>query len=393
MATEKPRRLGRGLSSLIQAPVPVVVPGPAPKPAAAPPAAVAPAQHVAPSADVSAQGGGGGGPSGGVASEGVAGGRSGGSSQAEPDRSGPEVPGRGGVVGVGAVGAGTGVDGLALAERVVLVPVDEIAVSPYQPRRNFDPVALQTLADSIKQSGMMQPVLLRRRLGRGIKEKYELVAGERRWRAAMDVNIEEIPAIIRVLSDVDAAQWALVENIQREDLNPMERAFAFRALSDRFGLTHAEIAEKVQVDRSAVTWHIRLTELEPEVMEMVSDGRLSLGHAKVLVAATAAGVGEARVNLAKECSRFQWSVRRLEKAVRGIQAAQTSGPATKEDAKRAAVVRDLEMRLGKHLGAQVDINMGPKTGKSGTIAIKFYDLDHFEGLMRKMGFEGGGSSE
>lgn len=389
MATEKPRRLGRGLSSLIQAPVPVVVPVVVPKPAVTTTPVAEPVTHVAPSVASPKRGGMDDERAGGISATSTA---RGGSLPVEVGSSAAASAAQGGGGGGGA-GAGTGVDGLALAERVVLVPVDEIAVSPYQPRRNFDPVALQTLADSIKQSGMMQPVLLRRRIGKGIKEKYELVAGERRWRAAMDVNIEEIPAIIRELSDVDAAQWALVENIQREDLNPMERAFAFRALSDRFGLTHAEIAEKVQVDRSSVTWHIRLTELEPEVMEMVSDGRLSLGHAKVLVSASEAGVGESRVSLAKECVRFSWSVRRLERSIRGIQAAQTAGPASKEDLKRAAVVRDLETRLGKHLGAQVDINMGPKTGKSGTIAIKFYDLDHFEGLMRKMGFEGGGSGE
>jgi ParB family chromosome partitioning protein len=266
---------------------------------------------------------------------------------------------------------------------VVWVPVMDIVPSPYQPRRDYDDVAMAGLAESIRSSGVMQPLLVRR--SPTIDGAYELIAGERRWRAAQDIDLPAVPVLVRDLSDLDAAQWALVENIQREDLNPMDRAFAFKQLADKFGLTHKEIAERVGIDRTAVTWHVKLTELEKEIADYVSTGKLSLGHAKVLVGI----VPEARLGLARQCARGGWSVRELERTVKASAAAATAGPPNREQQKRMLVIQDLEVRLGKHFGTEVMINVGPRGGKSGTIALKFYDLDHFEGLMKKMGYAEG----
>lgn len=255
---------------------------------------------------------------------------------------------------------------------LVLVPVGQIHASPFQPRRTFDGGALSRLADSIRQSGMMQPVLVRRSGG-----GYELVAGERRWRAAQQAGLAQVPAIVRELNDEESAQFALVENVQREDLNPMERAFAFRALADRFGLTQAQIAERVGIDRSSVANLQRLLELEPEIQGMIERGEISGGHGKALLAAAP---GRGRIELAARAASEGWNVRRLE------QAAKPRGAATPAPASRLASVIDLEKQLGEHLGTKVSIR-SDRTGKRGRIEVEFYGLDHFDGLMAKFGFQ------
>ncbi len=219
---------------------------------------------------------------------------------------------------------------------------------------------------------MMQPVLLRRR-GAG----FELVAGERRWRAAQQAGLAQVPAIVRELTDEESAQFALVENVQREDLNPMERAFAFRALADRFGLTQAQIAERVGIDRSSVANLQRLLELEPEIQGMIERGEISGGHGKALLAAAP---GRGRIELAARAAAEGWNVRRLE------QAAKPRGGATPAPASRLASVIDLEKQLGEHLGTKVSIR-SDRTGKRGRIEVEFYGLDHFDGLMAKFGFQ------
>lgn len=251
-----------------------------------------------------------------------------------------------------------------------------ITPNKYQPRREFDDIAIQQLAESIRQSGVLQPVLVRPTGSGG----YELVAGERRWRAAKLAGLAVVPAIVRELSDEDAAEFALVENLQREDLNPMERAWAFRALGERFGLSHGQIGEKIGIDRSTVANFIRLTELEVQVQEMLSAGKLSMAHGRALLAIPA---GEQRTSLAAEALREGWSVRRLERAAAAIAKGARSSASIPNP--KAASIEELERRLGDYLGTKVSISTD-STKKRGRVSIDFYGLDHFDGLMQKIGF-------
>lgn len=284
--------------------------------------------------------------------------------------------------------------------RLRSLPIASIMPGPFQPRRSIDEASLRALADSIRTSGVMQPVLVRPAHDRENNDRaneystarFELVAGERRWRAAQQAGLETIPAIVVTLSDEDAAAWGIVENVQREDLNPMDRAHGLRALAERFSLSQAEIAARIGVERPTVANLIRLTELEPEIQGMVSSGAISGGHARALLAAPA---GAARLTLAQRCAANGWSVRRLEEFARsattaGVAAAigrgtEGLGAAEKAGAaRREAAVRDIEKRLGEHLGARVRIRTD-QTGRRGSLHIEFHDLDQFDGLLARMG--------
>lgn len=259
------------------------------------------------------------------------------------------------------------------------INIDQIVPNKFQPRRGFDEASLAQLADSIRHSGLMQPIIVRRAGGGG--GGYELVAGERRWRAAKLAGLAHIPALVRDLSDEESAEWAIVENVQREDLNPIERAHAFRALTERFGLSHAQIAERAGLDRSSVTNFVRLTELEAQIQEMIGAGRLSFGHGRALLAVPSV---ETRLSLAMEAAREAWSVRRLERAAASISAG--GKPATQvPKGARPASLEDLERRLGEYLGTKVNI-LTSATGKRGKVVVEFYGLDHFDGLMGRIGF-------
>ena len=165
----------------------------------------------------------------------------------------------------------------APADQIQHIPVSQIRPNPKQPRQRFDQKRLEQLAASIRQDGIMQPVIVRR----ADAGEYELVAGERRWRAARLADLESVPGIVRDLNDLDLAEWALVENLQREDLNPIEKAEAFQGLSDHHQLSHEQIADRVGVDRSTITNFIRLLSLDAAVIELVREQLVSLGHAKV----------------------------------------------------------------------------------------------------------------
>lgn len=266
------------------------------------------------------------------------------------------------------------------------LPVTQISPSPYQPRREIDSRHLDELAASIRRSGLMQPVIVRERA----VGEYELVAGERRWRAAQLAGLAEVPALVRELSDSDAAEWAIVENVQREDLNAMEKAWAFKALGERFGLSHAEIAARVGLDRSSIANLVRLTELEEEIAALITHGKLSGGHGKALLQAPA---GAGRIVLAKRASEEGWSVRRLEAectgaAARAVPAAAVGGVGTMADVdrrRRAEMLGDLERQLGEHLGTKVTIST-KFDGKKGKIEVQFFDLDHFDDVTSRMGF-------
>lgn len=266
------------------------------------------------------------------------------------------------------------------SEGLATIPIAQVHPNPHQPRQDFDPEALKTLSDSIKLSGVMQPVVVRT-----VASGYELVVGERRWRAAKAAGLDSIPAVIRDLDDKTSAEWALVENLQREDLNPIERAEAFLGLQDDFGLTHQEIADQVGLTRSAVTNQIRLNDLDQGTRELVRAGDLSAGHGRSLLAITNM---ESRLKLAREAMRSGWSVRELERRVQESTAPKTSSATKSKSA--VDVTRhqheELARQLGAHLGTRVQIRTGRKKG-AGQLVVDFYDLDQFDGLMKRLDFK------
>jgi ParB family chromosome partitioning protein len=271
---------------------------------------------------------------------------------------------------------------------IVMVQISQVKPSPFQPRRVFDQTSLERLADSIKSTGMMQPVIVRPSSG----GELELVAGERRWRASSLAGLTVIPAIIRSLDDEHAAEWAIIENVQREDLNPMERAWAFRNLVERFRLTHQQVADRVGLDRSSVANAIRLTELEEPIRDMIQAGRLSAGHGKALLGAPS---GQARIKLAEQCCDEFWSVRKLERAAAaltsppgGEASVRTTERPTEGDLSRLASRRSLERELSEQLGTKVTISTN-RAGDRGRLSIEFYGLAHFDGLLARLGYRAG----
>lgn len=264
------------------------------------------------------------------------------------------------------------------------IRADSVEPSPFQPRQAIDDGSLARLANSIRRSGVLQPILVRPRSGGG----YELVAGERRWRAARLAGLEKVPALVRELSDEQAAEHALVENVQREDLNPMDRAWALRRLGERFGLSHAELAERVGLERSSVANLVRLTELEPEIAGLVASGKLSAGHGKALLGAEG---GPARVRMAKKAADGEMSVRSLEHLIQvgesplsGAKVFKGKPLADAKDEARLAVLADLQRQIGQQLGTKVAISTD-RRGKRGRIILEFYGLDHFDSLMARLG--------
>lgn len=268
-----------------------------------------------------------------------------------------------------------------------LLPVGAIQPNPHQPRQRFDPASLESLAASIRREGVMQPIIVRTaHQGTNGDRAYELVAGERRWRAGQLAGLTHIPALVRDLDDRQLAEWALVENLQREDLNPIERAEAFRSLTERFELSHAEVADRIGLDRSTISNLLRLLELEPSVRELVCDGLLSMGQARALAGLTEPALQKA---LAQRVVAEGLSVRAVEAAVKKAQARGAAPPHADQPRPaatglRAAHLADLEKQITDQLGSRVRIRSGRKKG-TGAITIEFYSLDQFDTLLTKLG--------
>jgi len=264
------------------------------------------------------------------------------------------------------------------------IPVDLIVPSPFQPRRAIDPVAIERLAASIRRAGVMQPVIVRPASGGGVG--YELIAGERRWRAARAAGLAAVPALVRRLTDEEAAEWALVENVQREDLNAMERAWGLRGLAERFGLSAAAVAERVGLERPTVANLLRLTELEPAIAALIESGTLTAGHGRALLAVP---TGPAREALARRAAEEGCSVRMMEawaKAGPEAAAARSRGEGKGAEAAsspRFAVLRDLERQIGQQLGTKVRITTD-RSGAKGKMTFEFYGIDHFDGLLARL---------
>lgn len=251
------------------------------------------------------------------------------------------------------------------------LPVDLIQRGRYQPRREFDPDTLRELADSIAAQGVIQPVVVRP----VENDRFELIAGERRWRAAQQAGLDEIPVVVKEVTEEAAMAMGLIENIQREDLNPLEEANALSRLLHEFGLTHQEVAKAVGKSRTTVTNLLRLLDLHEEVKQLVDSRRLEMGHARALLGLQ----GEAQVRAANQVVKQGLSVRETERLVRRLQEGDALSKSKRATAPMDPDVRRLVNDLAEKLGASVDLQQGAK-GK-GKLVIGFNSLDELEGIL------------
>ena len=250
-----------------------------------------------------------------------------------------------------------------------LVKITMVEPNREQPRKNFDEDALQELADSIKQFGLLQPILVQDR-----KDHYEIIAGERRWRACKMAGLKEIPVIIKNYSEKEILEISIIENIQREDLNPIEEALGYKRLLTEFNLKQDEVAERVSKSRAAVTNSIRLLKLGEKVQQMVIDDMISTGHARALLAIENE---EEQYNLAQRIFDEKLSVREIEKMVKNL--GKTVKPKKETNEAIDAIYQDIEERLKQKLSRKVSIS--GKGDGAGKIEIEFYDHDDLDRLL------------
>lgn len=260
----------------------------------------------------------------------------------------------------------------ATSESPTYVKITKVEPNREQPRKNFNEDALQELADSIKQYGLIQPILVQDR-----KDHYEIIAGERRWRASKIAGLKEVPVIIRNYTEQEIVEISLIENIQREDLNPIEEALAYKRLLDEFHLKQDEVAERVSKSRSAVTNSIRLLNLCEEVRQMVVDEMISTGHARALLAIDDA---KAQYEIAQQIFDQKLSVRDVEKLVKNY----GKPPKTKkaDDETLKIIYADLEEKLKQSLGTKVSIN--GKGAGAGSLTIEFYSHDDLDRIIDQL---------
>ena len=257
-----------------------------------------------------------------------------------------------------------------------IVKITKVEPNRKQPRKNFNEDSLQELADSIKQFGLLQPILVQDR-----QDHYEIVAGERRWRAAKLAGLKEVPVIIRDYTEQEIAEISLIENIQREDLNPIEEAQAFKRLLEEFQLKQDEVAERVSKSRTAVTNSIRLLKLSDEVQQMVIDDMISTGHARALLAVDD---HQQQYTLAQKIFDEKLSVREVEKLVKNLSKPPKEKDKNEEEDKSLMIVyQDVEEKLKKRLGTKVTIS--PKGNGAGKIDVEFYNHDDLERLLEIFG--------
>jgi ParB family chromosome partitioning protein len=257
------------------------------------------------------------------------------------------------------------------------VPVSSVRPNPHQPRVAFDEEALASLTASIREMGVLQPILVRR-----VDDGYELIAGERRWRAARRAGLPTIPAITRDVTDLASMEQALVENLHRQDLNPLEEAAAFQQLIEDFGLTHEQLSARVGKSRAAITNTLRLFQLPPTVQKLVAEGQLTAGHARALLGTPDRSFQEA---LSRRAVTDQLSVRSVEEAIRDRNelggAPRTAKAAEKAGGLRPPGVLELEELLSGHLDTRVAVEIG---GRRGKVVIDFADLEDLERIYRAM---------
>jgi ParB family chromosome partitioning protein len=279
--------------------------------------------------------------------------------------------------------------------RLMEIPISSIVPNPNQPRVHFPEDALAELAASIKEIGVLQPILVRE-VGKG---EYELVAGERRWRAAHRAGLDRIPAVVRATDDMGSVLQALVENLHRQDLTPLEEAASYSQMIEDFGMTHDEVAQRVGKSRSSVTNTLRLLSLPAAIQSLLADGRITAGHAKALLGTPDRNFQE---HIAKRAVSDGWTVRMVEEAIREREgrtpatdgSSGTSGTGGRRDggdpppvpALRQPGLVELESLLADYLSTTVDISMGATKGK---VVIAFADLEDLERIYHQMTTGGG----
>lgn len=278
--------------------------------------------------------------------------------------------------GLSALMADMDIDAAAPSRDQNMIPIEQITANPDQPRRSFDPEALQELAASLKQRGILQPLIVRPHPQDSAL--FQIVAGERRWRAAQMAQLHEVPAIVRTLSDTEVLEVAIIENIQRADLNAIEEAASFRQLMDRFGHTQERLAEALNKSRSHIANLLRLLSLPDPVQDMVKDGKITAGHARALITA------QNPVQMARKVAEKGLSVRETEDMVRKLSQPGDGAPrkASRSSAKDADT-RALEADLGAHLKMRVQIvHAGPE---GGHLTITYQDLEQLDLLCQVLG--------
>ena len=267
---------------------------------------------------------------------------------------------------------------VALAEGDTLreIPVELLQRGQYQPRVDMRQDSLEELAESIKAQGVVQPIVVRPIGKQGDSQRYEIIAGERRWRAAQMAGLAEIPAVVRDVPDEAAIAMALIENIQREDLNPLEESRALSRLIEEFDLTHAEAAEAVGRSRASVSNLLRLQELSTKVQPMLEDRQIEMGHARALLGLTDPGQ---QYQAAREVVKKGLSVRETERLVRRMQDSGKSKPA-KQAPQPNADIRRLEIEVSEKLGAKVKVDHTSKG--TGKLIITYNSLDELDGILK-----------
>ena len=259
-----------------------------------------------------------------------------------------------------------------IAGRPLLLDIDLLDPSPYQPRTRFPEAALEELAQSIRSSGIIQPLVVRK-----IGARYQLIAGERRWRAALRAQLLRVPVVLREVGDEQALELSLVENIQREDLNPIEQARAFQRLMDQFHLTQDEVATRTGKDRATVANSVRLLTLNETFLEWIEEGKITAGHGRALLAIEDPKL---RLDIAKKASRGKLTVRQVERmATRRARGRVQGAPSGAHDPNRQAAIDELQ----KHIGTRVSLLL-PTKGLAGQLILEFYDEEQLNGLYERL---------
>tara|TARA_R110002020_G_scaffold11895_13_gene44270 strand:+ start:5795 stop:6709 length:915 start_codon:yes stop_codon:yes gene_type:complete len=285
------------------------------------------------------------------------------------------------LLGTGNKGAAPAGEDASGGEGLHTLPIDQLQPGKYQPRSGMDPDKLTELAESIKAQGLIQPIVVR---GIG-KDKagvarYEIIAGERRWRAATQAGLSDVPVVLREVDDRASIAMALIENIQREDLNPLEEALALSRLIDEFSLTHQQAAEAVGRSRASVSNLLRLLELPEGIRKLLEERQLEMGHARALLTLAP----QAALALAREAVAEGWSVREVERRAQAMAKGQIPGkkPTKAPEKKSDADIAALERELSEELGAKVAVQHG--RGGRGKLVISYHGLDSLEGILERL---------
>lgn len=251
--------------------------------------------------------------------------------------------------------------------RVIQVPIERIRRSPIQPRSRFNQENIEELAQSIRETGILQPLIVRPERD----DKYQLIAGERRWRAAGLAQLETLPVVVRDVTDEEAVVFALVENIQREDLNVVDQADAYARLNDEFGLTHDEIGRMLGKARASITNALRLRELIPEVLKALRNGEIEMGHARAIIALEP----EEQARVAHAVIQRHMSVRNTELLIQRLKKRTVTRREVSPDTLR------IERELSEKIGAPLSIRLSGKSTKKGSVVIRFTTLDELDGIL------------